>query len=135
MTTKRPTDTTTPTAEILDGSPAIAESWLARNPANRNLRKPVVDAYARSFERAGFADDIAEIRARQAAGDRDGAIAAVSDAFVDAIDVMGDAQHVANTVKAYVDGGVDVPVVMPMPWGPDRRAVVDATITAAATAV
>jgi len=48
----------------------------------------VVDAYARSFERAGFADEVAAIRERQAAGDRDGAVAAVSDEFVDAIDIM-----------------------------------------------
>jgi len=33
-------------------------------------------------------------------------------------------------VKAYIDAGVDEPIVMPLPWGPDRRAVVDATIRA-----
>lgn len=91
----------------------------------------VVDAYARNFERAGFADEVAEIQARQAAGDREGAIAAVSDRFVDAIDVMGDADTVHATVKQYVDAGVQVPVVMPLPWGPDRRAVIDATVRAA----
>jgi alkanesulfonate monooxygenase SsuD/methylene tetrahydromethanopterin reductase-like flavin-dependent oxidoreductase (luciferase family) len=91
----------------------------------------VVDSYARNFERAGFGDDVTEIRTRQAAGDREGAIAAVSDAFVDAIDVMGDAAHVRATVKEYVDAGVEVPIVMPLPWGPDRRAVLDATVEAA----
>jgi probable F420-dependent oxidoreductase len=91
----------------------------------------VVDSYARNFERAGFGDDVAEIRERQAAGDRDGAIAAVSDAFVDAIDIMGDEQHVRATMQSYVDAGVEVPVVMPMPWGPDRRAVAEATLAAA----
>ena len=91
----------------------------------------VVDAYARNFERAGFGDDVAAIRERQTAGDRDGAIAAVSDAFVDAIDIMGDARHVRSAVRAYTDAGVEVPIIMPMPWGPDRRAVADATIAAA----
>ena len=91
----------------------------------------VVDSYARNFERAGFGDEVAEIRSRQSAGDRDGAIAAVSDRFVDAIDVMGDAGHVRDTMKSYVAAGVEVPVVMPLPWGPDRRAVLDATIEAA----
>ena len=91
----------------------------------------VVDAYARNFERAGFGDDVAAIRERQAAGDRDGAIAAVSDAFVDAIDIMGDEQHVRAAVRAYADAGVEVPIIMPMPWGPDRRAVAEATIAAA----
>lgn len=92
----------------------------------------VVDAYARNFERAGFADEVAEIRERHAARDREGAVAAVSDAMVDAIDVMGDAAHVHATVRSYVDAGVDVPVVMPLPWGPDRMATVRTTMEAAA---
>ncbi|MBL8777045.1 MAG: LLM class F420-dependent oxidoreductase [Acidimicrobiales bacterium] len=92
----------------------------------------VVDAYAANFERAGFGDEVAQIRECQAAGDRDAAIAAVSDRFVDAIDVMGDAAHVRATVEDYVAAGVDVPVLMPLPWGPDRMAVIDATMTAAA---
>ena len=91
----------------------------------------VVDAYAANFERAGFGDDVAAIRERHAAGDRDGAVAAVSDAFVDAIDVMGDAAHVRATVEDYVAAGVDVPILMPLPWGPDRMAVIDATMAAA----
>jgi probable F420-dependent oxidoreductase len=91
----------------------------------------VVDSYARNFERAGFGDVVAEIRARQQAGDREAAIAAVSDEFVDAIDIMGDETQVRAAVQSYVDAGVEVPVVMPMPWGSDRRAVTEATIAAA----
>jgi len=94
----------------------------------------VVDAYARAFRDAGFGDEVDEIRARHGEKDRDGALAAVSDRFVDAIDIMGDAAHVRASVEAYVAAGIDVPVVMPLPWGPDRLAVVDATIRAAATA-
>src|SRR5262245_61878577 len=91
----------------------------------------VVDSYARSFERAGFADEVAEIRARFAAGDRDGAVGAVSDRMVDAIDVMGDAYVARATMQSYVDAGVEVPILMPLPWGRDRRASADATIRAA----
>jgi probable F420-dependent oxidoreductase len=94
----------------------------------------VVDAYARAFRDAGFGDEVDEVRARHAEKDRDGALAAVSDRFVDAIDIMGDAAHVRASVQAYVDAGIEVPVVMPLPWGPDRLAVVDATIRAAAGA-
>ena len=94
----------------------------------------VVDAYAESFARAGFGDEVADIRERHAAGDREGAVAAVSDRMVDAIDVMGDADAVRDTVRAYVDGGVEVPVLMPLPWGQDRMAVTVATMEAAATA-
>ena len=91
----------------------------------------VVDSYARNFERAGFGDEVAEIRGRFADGDRSGAVAAVSDRMVDAIDVMGDEDTVAETMRAYVDAGVEVPVLMPLPWGPDRRAVAERTIRAA----
>ncbi len=92
----------------------------------------VVDSYARNFERAGFADEVAEVREHHAARDRERALAAVSDRMVDAIDVMGDAAHVSATVQAYVDAGVEVPVVMPLPWGPDRMATVRSTMAAAA---
>ena len=54
--------------------------------------------------------------------------------MIDAIDVVGDAGQVRATVQAYVDGGVDVPVVMPLPWGPDRNAVIEATLHACAPA-
>jgi hypothetical protein len=92
----------------------------------------VVDSYARNFERAGFADEVAEIRGRHAKKDRDGALAAVSDRMVDAIDVMGDAGTVRATVTDYVAQGVEVPIVMPLPWGPDRMAVIESTMRAAA---
>jgi probable F420-dependent oxidoreductase len=92
----------------------------------------VVDSYARSFERAGFADEVAAIREAHAAGDRAAALAAVSDRMVDAIDVMGDADTVAATMAAYADAGVDVPVLMPLPWGADRRASAEAAIRAGA---
>jgi probable F420-dependent oxidoreductase len=91
----------------------------------------VVPSYAANFERAGFADEVAEISARHAAGDREGALAAVSDRMVDAIDVMGDADTVQATMQAYVDAGADVPVLMPLPWGADRRAAAAATVRAA----
>jgi probable F420-dependent oxidoreductase len=90
----------------------------------------VVDAYARSFERAGYGDEVAEIRARHADGDRSGALAAVSDRMVDGIDVMGGPDTVQATMQTYVDAGVEVPVLMPLPWGSDRRASADLTIRA-----
>ncbi|MGV3758204.1 MAG: LLM class F420-dependent oxidoreductase [Actinomycetota bacterium] len=92
----------------------------------------VVDSYARSFERAGFEDEVGAIREAHAAGDRAAALEAVSDRMVDAIDVMGDADTVAATMQAYADAGVDVPVLMPLPWGADRRASAEAAIRAGA---
>jgi probable F420-dependent oxidoreductase len=93
-----------------------------------------VDSYAANFTRAGYGDAVEEIRARHAAGDREGALAAVSDEMVDGIDVVGDADHVAATVRAYAAGGVDVPVVFPLPWGPDRKGIISATLRAASSA-
>jgi probable F420-dependent oxidoreductase len=94
----------------------------------------VVDAYAANFRRAGFGDEVDAIRERHAAGDREGALAAVSDRMCDAIDVLGDADTVRDAVRAYVDAGVDVPVLMPLPWGGERRQVITDTMEAAASA-
>jgi probable F420-dependent oxidoreductase len=91
----------------------------------------VVDSYAASFRRAGFGEEVDAIRGAHEAKDREGALSAVSDRMVDAIDVMGDADVVHATVRDYVDGGVEKPVLMPLPWGPDRMGVVDATLRAA----
>jgi probable F420-dependent oxidoreductase len=91
----------------------------------------VVDSYAANFVRAGFGDEVAEIRDRFADGDRSGALTAVSDRMVDAIDVMGDEDAVHETMRSYVDAGVEVPVLMPLPWGADRRASAERTIRAA----
>ena len=91
----------------------------------------VVDGYARNFERAGFGDEIAALREAHAAGDREAAVAAVSDRMVDAIDVIGDEDTVLATMRAYADAGVDVPVLMPMPWGKDRRGSAEQAIRAA----
>lgn len=110
----------------------VCERAAGIDAARRDLFSyAVVDSYAANFVRAGYGDEVAEIRARHAAKDRDGALAAVSDRMVDGIDVMGDAAEVRAAVVAYAEAGVEVPVLMPLPWGPDRRAVLDATLVAA----
>ncbi|MFM8971690.1 MAG: LLM class flavin-dependent oxidoreductase [Actinomycetota bacterium] len=92
----------------------------------------VADAYARQFARAGFADDVARMQERWAARDRDGAVAAIGDAWVDAIQIMGDADDVRARVDAYATAGVDVPIVFALPWGEDRAATVRDTLEALA---
>jgi hypothetical protein len=59
-------------------------------------------------------------------------VAAVSDRWVDDIQIMGDAAHVRRAVDAYRDAGVEVPIVFALPWGEDRRAVVSETLRAVA---
>jgi probable F420-dependent oxidoreductase len=96
------------------------------------LNYAVVDAYAAQFARAGFADDVEAFRGRWAARDRDGALGAIGDRWVDAIQIMGDADHVRRAVEEYAANGVDVPIVFTLPWGEDRRATLGETLRALA---
>jgi probable F420-dependent oxidoreductase len=91
------------------------------------LNYAVVDAYANQFARAGFADDVAAFRERWTARDRDAALAAIGDAWVDEVQIMGDAAHVRAKVAAYQDGGAR-PIVFALPWGEDRHATVSETL-------
>jgi probable F420-dependent oxidoreductase len=96
------------------------------------LNYAVVPAYAAQFARAGFVEEVEHFNKRWAARDREGALAAISDDWVDAIQIMGDARHVRDAVQAYADHGVDVPIVFALPWGEDRRATVSETLRALA---
>lgn len=91
----------------------------------------VVDAYARSFTRAGFGDAVQAIRAAHAAGDRAGALAAVPDEMIDAINVVGDQALVRDTISAYRRAGVDVPIVFPLTWGSTSQNALESTLRAA----
>ncbi|MDQ1397681.1 MAG: hypothetical protein QOG64_2940 [Acidimicrobiaceae bacterium] len=110
----------------------VTERAAGLDAARRDLFSyATVDSYARNFTGAGYGEAVDAVRERHAARDREGALAAVSDAMVDGIDVMGDAEHVGRAVQAYVDGGVEVPIIFPLPWGEDRSAVVRRTLQAA----
>lgn len=87
-------------------------------------------AYQASFERAGYAEEMEAFRAARAAKDREGALTAISERMVDEIDTFGDADLVRSTVDAYRSAGIDVPVIMPLPWGRDRRQSLFDTIDA-----
>ena len=95
------------------------------------LNYAVVDAYANQFARAGFQDDVADFREKWKARERDAALAAIGDAWVDDIQIMGDAAHVRAKVGAYATAGAK-PIVFALPWGEDRRATVSATLNALA---
>ena len=85
----------------------------------------------RSFTRAGFGRAVQAIRAAHQAGDRAGALAAVSDEMVDAIDVVGDQALVTRTISAYRKVGVEVPVVYPLVWGAPGQEALEPTLQAA----
>ena len=95
----------------------------------------MADGYARMFRASGFAGEVEDVRERQAARDRPGAMAAISERMIQSIDFIGSAGQVTDFVRGYVEAGVEYPVLMPMPWGDDRFAVTKATMVAAARAV
>jgi probable F420-dependent oxidoreductase len=95
------------------------------------LNYAVVDAYANQFAAAGFADDVEAFRTHWKARERDDALAAIGDDWVDEIQIMGDAAHVRAKVEAYGQAGAQ-PIVFALPWGEDRRATISETLVALA---
>lgn len=91
----------------------------------------VVDAYAQSFARAGFGDEVETVRTAHANGDRAAAVAGVSDRMLDAISIVGDEKLVASAVATYREAGVDVPVVFPVVPRNGRAEAVESTLRAA----
>ena len=112
---------------------AVGELERSRRSASRDLfNYAMADGYANMFRAAGFTAEVDELRARQAERDRDGALAAISDNMIQAINFIGAASEVTTFVRSYIDAGIEHPVLMPMPWGEDRSAVTRDTMAAAA---
>ncbi len=110
----------------------VGDRALAERSARYDLFSyAVVDSYAQSFSRAGFASAVTAIRSAHRAGDRAAALAAVTDSMIDAINVMGDASLVHRTVEQYRDEGVDVPVIFPLTWGAEGLTALAPTLAAA----
>ena len=107
----------------------------ARSARRDLLNYSMADGYANMFREAGFADEVEAARSRMAERDRDGAAAAISDRMVQAIDFIGSADEVTAFMRSYVEAGVEHPVLMPMPWGDDRRAVTRQAMQAAVRAI
>ncbi len=110
----------------------VCDPGPAAEPARKDLFSyAVVPAYAKAFERAGYGEEVAALNEAHSRRDRQGALEAVSDRMVAEIDICGDAAHVGAAVQSYRDAGVDHPVLMPLPWGSDRIATIEATLDAA----
>lgn len=115
---------------------AVSDFERSARSARRDLYNyAMADGYANMFRAAGFADEVNELREKHAAKDRDGATAAISERMIQAINFIGDKAEVTGFVKGYVDAGIEHPVLMPMPWGEDRRAVTQDTMEAAIAAI
>lgn len=115
---------------------AVGELEQSARSARKDLfNYAMADGYANMFRAAGFANEVDELRSRQAERDRDGALAAISEEMIQAIDFIGAADEVTDFTRGYIDAGVEHPILMPMPWGEDRLAVTKATMSAAAAAM
>lgn len=89
-----------------------------------------VDGYARVFERAGYADAVARVRAAAGGAQRRAAVSAIPRELVAQLETMGGPAEVVAAVDRYVASGVDHPIVFPLPYGADPGATLRATVDA-----
>lgn len=80
----------------------------------------------------GFEDECAKIAAAWARGDQKTAIAAVSDAMVDATSVAGTPEECREKLQAYRESGLDEPIISPFARGPESAAIFEEAIRACA---
>ena len=82
----------------------------------------IVNAYARFFEECGFSEEVEAVNAAWKAGDRAGAVKAISDRVLDGLGAVGPADLCREQLGAFARAGV-TPVVLPFaPIGPAARA-------------
>lgn len=94
----------------------------------------MADGYANMFRAGGFKDEVDTLREKQATKDRAGALAAVSSDMIQAIDFIGSEREVTEFIRQNIKAGVEHPVLMPMPWGDNRREIAEACMRAAINA-
>jgi probable F420-dependent oxidoreductase len=91
-----------------------------------------VEGYANMFAAAGFAHEIAALKTARAERDRSASLAAISPQMCQAIDFVGAPNEVREFFDTYRAAGVRHPVLMPLPWGDDKRQVTLDTMAAVA---
>lgn len=112
---------------------ATEQSETTQKLARRDLYGyATAPGYRRSFARAGFDAEMASFEQARADRDRDAALASISDRMINEIDIVGDASTVRSAWQSYIEAGVEHPILMPLPWGPDRVQTVLDTIEAIA---
>jgi probable F420-dependent oxidoreductase len=70
--------------------------------------------YNRYFSWIGFQEEAKQVAERFAARDREGVAKAVTDDFVDAIALVGNAETLRRRVRAYAEQGIDVMAINPI---------------------
>ena len=80
----------------------------------------------------GFGEEAAAIAEAWARGDREAANRAVSDAHVDSVCIAGAPERCRERIAAYQASGIDLPMIAPMAFGPNAKAMAEASIRACA---
>ena len=118
---------------MLNDHDEVADFEEAARPARKDLfNYAMADGYAKMFRAAGFEDEIQELRLRQKEKDREGALAAITEQMIQAINFIGNEQEVTAFTNSYLKAGVQYPILMPMPWGENRKLVTQLTLDAMA---
>jgi alkanesulfonate monooxygenase SsuD/methylene tetrahydromethanopterin reductase-like flavin-dependent oxidoreductase (luciferase family) len=107
------------------GEPAAVRHALALETA----RYVSLDFYRRMFDRSGFAEDTAAVMRAWPRG-VDAAAAEVTDRMVEAVTVFGPPEACRARLEAYRALGIALPVIAPVPAGPDPFESWAATIRA-----
>ena len=82
----------------------------------------IVSAYARFFADCGFAPEVEAVNAAWQAGDRAGAVKAISDRVLDGLGAVGPAERCRAQIAAFARHGVTTVVLPFAPPGPAARA-------------
>ena len=86
--------------------------------------------YQKYFGEMGFAEEAAAAAKALALGDGKGAVAAISDAMLNELAIIGSAEHCRRNVAAIKARGLDMPVIAPFKIGDDAMESFHATVTA-----
>lgn len=97
--------------------PAAARRWLARDITGY----AIVEAYARFFSAAGYAEEVEAINRAWQAGDRAGAVTHVSPRVLDGLGNVGSAESCRERITEFAKAGLTMPVVFPFSPDPDPR--------------
>jgi F420-dependent oxidoreductase-like protein len=118
----------------LDGFDVVAAVPTAvtdeAEAARARLRGDLVPYFSLPFyramlERSGFGDDIAEFDAGMEKGDRDAAVGAISDRFLQTLAAIGSAEEAEATIRRYREAGATSPCLGGVP-GTDLDATLEA---------
>lgn len=91
-------------------------------------------SYARMFEAAGFGEAITAAHEAWQTGGVEAAAAALPDAFVRELGVVGSADTCRDGLRRYADAGIDVVAAYPFPVGSDPAGSMRATVEGLAEA-